>query len=151
MQQDFDGRTIQERIKNRLQWINCTAGDTVGGALTMELISYDCEKGKYRFEAHTERWMRNVIGTLHGGSTAVMVDQAMGCVANCLFEDKTHAPTSQLQLYFHRPMLAGEDFLITVQLINVSRTMIHTSAEVFAKNVPGKLCSSATAVFFRGN
>lgn len=151
MQQVIDGNTIQERMVSRLQWINRTAGDTVGGALNMELIDCNTEKGEYLFHSHTVDWMRNVIGTLHGGSAAVMVDQAMGCVANCLFEDRTHSPTSQLQLYFHRPMLAGEDFLVAVRVVNVSRKLIHTSAEVFAKNAPEKLCVSATAVFFRGN
>lgn len=151
MVQDFDGNTIQERMVSRLQWIDRTAGDTVGGALHMELISCDTSKGEYLLLAHTADWMRNVIGTLHGGSAAVMADQAMGCVANCLFEDKTHAPTSQLQLHFHRPMLAGEDFLVAVRVVNVSRAMIHTGAEIFAKKAPDKLCVSATAVFFRGS
>lgn len=151
MEQKFEGNTIQERMKSRLQWINSTAADTVGGALHMELVRCDPEKGEYMLLSHTTEWMRNVIGTLHGGSAAVMVDQAMGCVANCLFEDRTHAPTSQLQLHFHRPMMAGEDFLVAVRVVNVSRRMIHTSAEVFAKKAPDKLCVSATAVFFRGN
>lgn len=151
MKQDFSGGTVPERIASRLQWINSTAADTVGGALSMELLACDEEKGEYQLLCHTKDWMRNVIGSLHGGSAAVMVDQAMGCVANCLFEDKTHAPTSQLQLHFHRPMLAGEDFLVAVRLVNVSRAMIHTSAEVFAKKAPDKLCVSATAVFFRSN
>ena len=151
MQQQIFGKTVAERIRNRMGWIQDSAKDTVGGALELELLRWQEETGEYVFRSATTDWMRNVIGTLHGGSCAIMVDQAMGCVANCLYEDEAHAPTSQLQLNFHRPMLAGEYFLIKVRLVSVSRSMIHLSAEVYAEIAPDKICASASSIFFRGN
>lgn len=150
MDKPFSGETIIERIRDRLRWINQTAGDTVGGALEMSLLDAREEDGHYLLQCITHDWMRNVIGTLHGGSCAVMVDQAMGCVANCLFDDESHAPTSQLQLNFYRPMRAGERFLIRVQVVNASRSQIHMAAQVFAEQAPDKLCVGSTAIFFRG-
>lgn len=151
MEQHISGKTVAERIGNRMAWIQGSAKDTVGGALQLKLLRWQEETSEYVFRAATTDWMRNVIGTLHGGSCAIMVDQAMGCVANCLYEDQVHAPTSQLQLNFHRPMLAGEFFLIKVRLVSVSRSMIHLSAEVYAEKAPEKLCASASSIFFRGN
>ena len=146
----FTGETISQRIRSRLVVINREAADTVGGALQMELLASDENAGQYRMRCITRDWMRNVIGTLHGGSCAIMADQAMGCVANCLYDSGPHSPTSQLQLNFHRPMIAGETFLIEVQLINVSRSMIHLTAQIFTEAEPDKLCVSSSSVFFRG-
>lgn len=150
MEKHFSGDTVTQRIRSRLHWIHREAADTIGGALDLELLEADEEAGEYRLLAHTTSWMRNVIGSLHGGSCAAMVDQAMGCVANCLFADALHAPTSQLQLNLHRPMLAGEDFEVVVNVVNVSRSMIHTAARVYGAGATHKLCASSTAVFFRG-
>ena len=142
--------SVSERIVSRLAWIEETCGDTMSAALHMQLIQSDETKGEYLFRADTEYRMRNVIGTLHGGSCATMVDQAMGCVANSLFQDPTPAPTSQLQLNFHRPMVAGDAYLIHVRVVSVSRTLIHLTAEVFKENEEGKLCVSSSSIFFRG-
>ncbi len=150
MEQHIFGKTVAERINNRMQWIQQSATDTVAGTLHLKLLCWQEETGEYVFRSATADWMRNVIGTLHGGSCAVMVDQAMGCVANCLYENEAHAPTSQLQLNFIRPMFAGEDYLVHVRVISVSRSLIHLSAEVYAENAPDKLCACASSIFFRG-
>lgn len=150
MEKGFLGNTPSERIENRLEWIHEVGGDTIGGAFRLQLQSGDNGKLEYIFLARTEDWMRNVIGTLHGGSCAALADQAMGCVANCLFADETHAPTSQLQLNFHRPLFAGEEMLVTVRTINISRSMLHMAAEIYAAKDPEKLCVSSSAIFFRG-
>ena len=151
MTKPFYGDTVAQRMVSRLAWINDTAANTVGGDLALRLLHADEQTGEYVLQGSTVPYMRNVIGTLHGGSCAVLVDQAMGLVANCLFDDDRHAPTSQLQLNFHRPMVAGEDFVVRVHVVASGRTLIHTSAEVFAVKAPDKLCISANAVFFRGS
>lgn len=151
MKQQINGKIVAERICDRMTWIQDSAKDTVAGALQLKLLGWQEKTGEYIFRSATADWMRNVIGSLHGGSCAIMVDQAMGCVANCLYEEESHAPTSQLQLNFHRPMMAGEFFLIKVRLVSVSRSMVHLSAEVYAENAPEKLCASASSIFFREN
>ena len=149
MEKTFFGDTVTERILSRLEWIANSAGDSVGGALQLQLLQADEALGEYHFSGNTISFMRNVIGTLHGGSCAVVVDQAMGLVANCLFEDEPHAPTSQLQLNFHRPIMTEEVFTVRIKVVSTSRSMIHLSAEVYAQKAPDKLCVSATSIFFR--
>jgi acyl-coenzyme A thioesterase PaaI-like protein len=85
MPKPISGKAVAERIRNRMGWIQDNAKDTVGGALQLQLLHWQQETGEYVFRSATTDWMRNVIGTLHGGSCAIMVDQAMGCVANCLY------------------------------------------------------------------
>ena len=151
MEKGFSGLTVSERIENRMEWIHGVGIDTIGGAFRLQLQSGNDEAKEYTFLARTEDWMRNVIGTLHGGSCAALVDQAMGCVANCLFTDETHAPTTQLQLNFHRPLFAGDQMRVIVRVVNISRSMLHMAAEIYAVKDPERLCVSSSAIFFRGN
>ena len=138
-----------DHLIRRVAWVNEAAAGAVCGDLRMEVLSGDTDRGEYLFLCHTTQAMRNVIHTLHGGSAALVVDQAMGSVANSMFQEDGHAPTSQLTLNFHRPMMAGDDLLVRVRVLNTSRRQIHLTAEVYTVKAPEKLCVSASAVFFR--
>ncbi len=138
-----------EYLRKRVAWVNEAASGTVCGDLKMVLLQGDEASGEYRFLCHTTPAMRNVIHTLHGGSAAIVADQAMGSVANSMFHEDGHAPTSQLTLNFHRPMFAGEELLVDVKIVNASRRQIHLTCQIFAQKAPEKLCVSASAVFFR--
>lgn len=141
--------SLIRRIESRMQWVNELAAGTVCGDLQLALQCYDEERREFVITGKTEDYMRNVIQTLHGGSVAILADQAMGCVANCLFTDDNHAPTSQLTVNFHRPMTAGEHVIVRVCIVNTSRRQIHLSSEIFETKAPDKLCASASAIFFR--
>jgi uncharacterized protein (TIGR00369 family) len=150
MNGSYPRNSVSARIADRLSFIEESCHDTPSGMLRMSLIRSDEDKGEYLFRSYTQYSMRNVVGTLHGGSCAFMVDQAMGCVVNSLFADEAHAPTSQLQLNFHRPMIAGETYMIRVRVMSVSRSLIHLLADVFCENDMSKLCVSSSSIFFRG-
>lgn len=138
-----------EHLAKRVAWVNEAAAGAVCGDLRMELLDGNTDNGEYLFLCHTTEAMRNVIHTLHGGSAALIADQAMGSVANSMFTEDGHAPTSQMSLNFHRPMIAGEDLFVRVKVVNASRSLIHLSCEIYTNAEPNKLCVSATAVFFR--
>lgn len=138
-----------EHLARRVAWVNEAAAGAICGDLRMELLDGDEERGEYRFLCHTTESMRNVIHTLHGGSAAIVVDQAMGSVANSMFREDGHAPTSQLSLNFHRPMTAGDDLLVRVKVVNASKRLIHLTSEVSRLEAPDKLCVTASAIFFR--
>lgn len=136
-------------IQNRVNWVNTAAAGTVCGDLGLQLLEAWPERGEYLFLSHTNERMRNVIHTFHGGCAALVADQAMGIVANSTFSEDGHAPTSQLCVNFHRPMIAGEDLRVFVRIVNISRRQIHMSAEIYRVSEPEKLCASASSVFFR--
>ncbi len=138
-----------EYLAKRVEWVNEAAAGTVCGDLKMRVLDANAGRGEYLFACRTTGVMRNVIHTLHGGSAAIVADQAMGSVANSMFSEDGHAPTSQLSLNFHRPMKAGEELLVRVRIVNYSRRQIHLNAEIYRKEAPDKLCVSASSVFFR--
>lgn len=138
-----------EQLTRRVAWVNKAAAGTVCGELKMEVLEGNTNIGEYLFLCRTTEPMRNVIHTLHGGSAAIVADQAMGSVANSMFCEDGHAPTSQLTLNFYRPLFAGDELLVKVRILNASRRLIHLSSEIYAHKAPDKLCVSASAVFFR--
>ena len=53
MEQKLNGFSPSERIRDRLNWIHDTAGDTIGGAFRLELIDCDDQALCYTFHATT--------------------------------------------------------------------------------------------------
>ena len=92
--------------------------------------------------------MRNVIGSLHGGIGALIMDQAMGFVAYSYMTGPGTTPTVQMQLNYHRPLTPGEDVLVRVRVISVSRTLVAMSSEAMLASDPETICVTASATFY---
>ena len=139
---------LEEELRLRLEQLHTCAPGTIGDMLGLELVDCDPPAGSYMMRCQTQPWMRNIAGTLHGGLCATLVDQAMGCVAYCAKPGEGTAPTVELNVSYHRPLIPGEDALIRVRLVSTGRHLLHLAAEVFRADAPEKLCLSATAVYF---
>ena len=105
---------LEEIICRRLAEIHTAAPDSIGAIMDYELLSCDRETGEYVFRCKTMPWMRNILGTLHGGLCATALDQAMGFVAHCIKPGEGTAPTIQMQVSYHRPLISGEDVIVNV-------------------------------------
>ena len=137
-----------EKIKNRLNRLQTEGKDTIGGLLRLELVECDPQKQEYLLRGKTEPWMRNLTGTLHGGICATLVDQAMGLVAYCSMPSEGIAPTIQMQVEYHRPLIPGEDVLILVRMVSVTRNLFRLSAEATLASAPDKVCLTSSATYF---
>lgn len=112
------------------------------------LVSCDPEAGEYTLSCKTFEWMRNFQGTLHGGLCATVVDQAMGFIAYCVKPGEGISPTVQLQVNYHRPLIPGEDVLVRVRVVSVSKRLMHLSAEASLASAPEKICITSTGMYF---
>ena len=139
---------LKEKLCERLQQLHTLAPGSIGDQLQLELIDWDLEAGVFVMRCQTQEWMRNIAGTLHGGMCATLVDQAMGCVAYCAKPGEGIAPTVQMNVTYHRPLIPGKDALIRVKLVSAGKHMMHLAAETFSADEPEKLCIGATAVYF---
>ena len=135
-------------LYRRLEQLHTDGAGTIGDMLELELLGCNTLDGEILMTCKTGPWMRNLAGTLHGGMCATVVDQAMGCVAYCAKPGEGLAPTVQLQVSYHRPLIPGEDVLIRIQVVSVSRSLIHLSCEAMLASRPEKLCLSGSAVYF---
>ncbi len=82
-------------------------------------------------------------GLVHGGVIALLIDHAMGCVAN-----QSHQPamTVRLGLRYRRPTPIGVPLTVAVRLDSVEGRKLHLSASVSAA---GEVTVEADATFLR--
>ena len=135
-------------LRSRLEQLHTGGAGTIGDMLDLQLLEVDSLQGTVLLRCATAPWMRNLAGTLHGGMCATVVDQAMGCVAYCAKPGAGIAPTIQLQVSYHRPLIPGEDVLMRIRVLSVTGSLIHLSCEAMVASAPEKLCLSSTATYF---
>ena len=139
---------MEEDLRYRLTQLHTLVPDSIGDLLHLQLESCDESKGEYLIRGQTHHWMRNIAGTLHGGMCATLVDQAMGCVSYCAKPGKGIAPTIELQVSSHRPLIPGEDVLILVRVLSVTHSLIRLTAEASLASAPDKVCLTSSATYF---
>lgn len=139
---------MENLIRNRLALLHEVAPDSIGDLLRLELESYDPERQEYWLRGRTLGWMRNVAGTLHGGMGATLMDQTMGAVAYCLMPGEGFAPTIEMNVSYHRPLMPGEDVRVRVSVVSVTRSLIRLESRAYQADRPDRLCISATAAYF---
>ena len=82
-------------------------------------------------------------GLVHGGIIALLIDHAMGCVAN---RSDLPAMTVRLGLRYRRPTPLGVPLRVTVRLNRVEGRKLHLSASMAAN---GRVTVEADAIFLR--
>ena len=140
--------TMEQIVRDRLAAIHTLAPGSIGDQMQYELMDCDEESGEYTLLCRTFPWMRNIPGTLHGGMCATVVDQAMGFIAHCVKRGNGTAPTVELQVSYHRPLVPGEDVVVRIKVVSVTRTLMRLSSEAFQAGKPDKVCLTATATYF---
>ena len=137
-----------EELMKWLARLHEVAPGSAGDRLGLEALEYDDEKKEFLLRCPTEMWMKNAHGTLHGGLCATIADQAMGSVACCYKRGDGILPAIELSLNYHRPLMPGENVLLRVRPVSVTRTLISVQSELYRESQPDKLCTSAKATYF---
>ena len=135
-------------VEASIQGLHRKAPGSIGDLMEFRVLKEDREKGEYTLSCKTEGWMRNALGTLHGGMGATVVDQAMGFVAYSYMTGPGTAPTIQMQLNYHRPLVPGEDVIVRIRVISVTRTLVTMTCEAMAAADPDTICVTASATSF---
>lgn len=139
---------LAQAVRLRIRQLHDYAPESIGDIMNYRLVECRDETGECILECDTFPWMRNAPGTLHGGMCATIVDQAMGFVAYCVKPGEGIAPTVQMQIAYHRPLIPGQSARVIVRIVSVTKTLMHLSAEVFQASAPEKLCLSATGIYY---
>lgn len=135
-------------VQTSIDGVHRKVPGSIGDLMEFQVLEEDREQGRYTLRCRTFDWMRNAIGTLHGGMGATVVDQAMGFVAYSYMSGPGTAPTIQMQLNYHRPMIPGEDVIVRVHVISVSRTLISMTCEASMASNPDQICITSSATSF---
>ena len=140
--------TMEQRIRQTMEFQRHPEKDNIEDWMGLQLVSCDTEKREYIARAHTAGWMRNAVGHVHGGISTAFLDQAMGCVCHCQKESAEIAPTIEMNLSFHRPVLTDSTILLKIQVVSVTRHLIRMAGQIVMEDAPDKVCVSATATFY---
>lgn len=138
----------EEDLRLRIDQLSEAAPGSIGDILQFRFLHYDAAEDVYTMTCKTELWMRNAAGTLHGGMCATILDQAMGFVSFCRKPGEGIAPTIQLEVDYHRPLIPGEIVLVKVRVISITHTLMHLSAEAMRYDHPEKVCLSGSGIYF---
>lgn len=94
----------------------------------------DCDQARrtLTLRYRTYPWMENHLHILHGGVTAMIMDNSMGLAALGLCGRIT--PTVSMSLNYCRPVLAGPDILVKVRTVVLGRTTAQTAARLYQED-----------------
>ena len=148
MSVENDRTDFGEKVRQRIAELDSTVPGSIGALMHFQLIAYDPEHNDITMSCETMPWMRNILGTLHGGLCATALDQAMGFVAHCIKPGEGTAPTIQMQVSYHRPLISGEDVIVKVWVVSATRSLMSFRSEAFQASRPEKLCLSGSATYF---
>ena len=139
---------MEETVRRRIAQITEEVPGSIGDMMHFQLIGCDEEKGDYTMTCETLPWMRNYAGTLHGGLCATILDQAMGFISYCLKRGPGPAPTVQMEVDYHRPLIPGEEVIVKVHVVTATRSLMNLTAEAVQASHPEKICLSGSGIYF---
>lgn len=63
-------------------------------------------------------------------------------------EGEGSAPAVHLSVDYHRPLHPGEQVIVKVHVVSVTRSLTKLTAEAFQASSPEKICLSGSGVYF---
>ncbi len=139
---------LGELVSQRIREVNQAVPESIGPMMDFQVTGWDAGSQELTMTCRTAPWMRNFAGTLHGGMCATILDQAMGFVAYCCKPREGTAPTVQMSVNYHRPLIPGKLALVKVRLVSVTRSFANLSCEAYNAAAPEKICLSGTGLYF---
>ena len=140
--------TVEYGLRKYIEVLRSNYSGTIADMLKFDVVSCDEENDNYVLRCKTEPWMCNHYGTLHGGICATILDQAMGMVCSCLKKGYGTCTTVQLGSDYHRPIPTGDDILVQVHVMSVTRVLINLTAEIIHPDKPDKFAVTGSGIFF---
>lgn len=140
--------TMEYGLRKYVEVMHEKFSGTIAEMLKFDVVSCDDVHETYVLKCQTAPWMCNHYGTLHGGICATIMDQAMGMVCSCLKKGFGTCTTVQLESDYHRPMPAGDDILVQVHVMSVTKSLINMTCELIHPSKPDKFSVTGSAIFF---
>ena len=114
-------------------------------AAVLTLLDCDGPTGSLTFSCETHPWMANVLGMVHGGVTAALLDTSMGITCAC--QCGVAPPTITLTLNYARPVPCEAVVHVRTRTVRIGRTTGQMAAELFLPSRPDEALVTAAGVF----
>lgn len=114
--------------------------------LAPRFVRCDAEAKTLELAFDLQPWMRNPAGLLHGGVTAILLDNAMGTAIAALVQ--AHTPTITMTINYVRPIPLDTTVHVRARVALEGHTASHLTAEIFLPDVPDRILVTATGVYY---
>lgn len=111
----------------------------------LTLVDCDGPSGSLTLSCETQPWMANIMGIVHGGVTAALLDTSMGITCAC--QCGSAPPTITLTLNYARPVPLEAAVHVRTRTVRIGRTTGQMAAELFLPDRPGEVLVTASGVF----
>ena len=129
-----------ERIRALMAADPGTAGLT--GLLGMRVAAVD--EGRVTFSGTPNPAFVNLVGIVHGGWAATLLDSAMGCAGHTLLAAGQALVTLELKVAYHRPIATDMEAVEATGVV-ISRSRRTVFAEAKLLDAQGRLLASGTS------
>ena len=136
-------RLAEEFLADRARVQNDTGSPDIFG--TARVIDCDGPTGSILFAYDTKPWMANVLGTVHGGIIATLLDSCMGIT--CALHVDVPTPTVTMTANYLNPLPLSGTAHVRTRLNHLGRTTAQAMAEVFSPDRPDDTLVTATGVY----
>lgn len=112
-------------------------------AKTMSSELVDVEDGFVRFIVKADDRLLNLMGGVHGGFSATVIDTITGCAVSTLLDEETAFATTDLNVKMIRPIQVGQELIAEGRVINRSRRLAVADGKIIDEN--GKIFATGSA------
>lgn len=111
---------------------------------TLEFALVELERGRVVFEGSPSRKVFNLIGSVHGGYAATLLDSACGCAVHSSLPADQGYTTLELKVSYHRALTETSGLVRAEgKLVSLGRRVGFSEARLV--DAQGRLCTSATS------
>ncbi|WP_291370572.1 MULTISPECIES: PaaI family thioesterase [unclassified Acinetobacter] len=110
---------------------------------TMPMQPYEVTEGTIRFKVKADSRHLNLLGGVHGGFAATVLDSVTGCAVHSMLEAGVGYGTIDLNIKMCRPIPKDQELLALGTVINISKNLGISEGKIVDDE--GKLYAHATA------
>lgn len=112
-------------------------------AETMSCRLVEVDEGFVRFIVKADDHLLNLMGGVHGGFSATVLDTVTGCSVSTLLDENTGFATTDLNVKMVRPIQIGQELIAEGRVINKSRRLAIADGKIIDEN--GKIYATGSA------
>jgi len=113
-------------------------------ARLLDITLVEADRGRVLFAMHPAEWMYNVIGSVHGGVAATLLDSCMGCAVQTTLEAGAGYTTVDLDVRYIRAMSETSGRVLAEGLIVHAGTRTATAEGRIVLESDGSLIAHGT-------
>lgn len=122
------------------------AGSPIGS--TLEFYPVELELGRVVFEGEPKQFVFNLIGSVHGGYAAAILDSALGCCIQTMLKTGQGYTTVELKVNYVKAMTDKTGFVRAEgKIVHVGKSLATAEAKLYGRD-DGKLYAHGSTTCF---